>query len=86
MGRHWIVKIKLVRRYSIHEPGKVVDCDDGVASRLIADGVAVAVDPPEVIETASIDHDMEQAAMTPRRGRRKRHEIPQSEEADAPGG
>jgi hypothetical protein len=81
-----IVKIKLVRRYSIHQAGRTVDCEDVIAQRLIAEGVAVSAEPQPVVETASIEPEAERADLTPRRGRRKRSAIPQSEETDAAGG
>lgn len=80
------MKIKLVRRYSIHDPGKTVDCDEEIAERLVADGVAVSVSPAPQIETASVEPEAETADLTPRRGRRKRSAIPESQETDAAGG
>jgi hypothetical protein len=79
------MKIRLVRQYSIHNAGKTVDCEDGVAHRLIADGVAVSLESPPAVETASLEPGAERADMTPRRGRRKRSAIPQSKETDSPG-
>lgn len=80
------MKIKLVRRYSIHDPGRVVDCEDDIAERLLADGTAVRESEPEEIETASLDPVVERADMTPRRKRgRPRNAIPKPEAADAAG-
>jgi hypothetical protein len=81
-----IVRIKLVRRYSIHSPGKTVDCEDGIARQLITDGIAINAEPPADIETATLEPEAESADITPRRGRRKRSAVSQPEETDASGG
>lgn len=87
MERGAIVKIKLLRQYSIHAAGRTVDCESEIAGRLIVDGVAVAVDPPAEIETASVEPEVERAALTPRKKRgRPRNAIPEPEAADPAGG
>jgi hypothetical protein len=80
------VKIKLVKRYSIHNPGRVVDCEDAIAERLLEDGTAVREPMPEEIETASLEPVAERADITPRRKRgRPRNAIPKPEAADVAG-
>ena len=80
-----IVKIKLVRNYSTYTVGRVVDCDDHTAERLIADGIAVRESQMDLIETATVEPEVERADARPRRGR-KRHEIPQPQDSDRAGG
>lgn len=53
------MKIKLLRRYSAYQTGRVLDCDDEISKRLIADGTA------EAIETAAIEVAAERADATP---------------------
>lgn len=71
MERAVVVKIKLLRTYSTYYAGRVLDCEDAVAVRLIKDGIAERdppqVDDPPVVETASVEHVAETADMTPRR-------------------
>jgi hypothetical protein len=62
------MKIVLRRRYSTYPPGTEVDCDDDVARKLIADGVAESKDALPEAETATIDVVAERADLTPKRG------------------
>ena len=68
-----IVKIKLLRNYSTYTVGRVVDCDDETARRLIQEGTA---EPDGLVETATIEPEVERADARPRRGRR-RNAVPQ---------
>jgi hypothetical protein len=79
------MRIKLVKRYSTYHAGKVVECEDETARRLIADGVAVSEEPAPApaIETAAVEHQTEVAAATPRRTRRSA--VPKPESRDAAG-
>lgn len=62
------MKIRFTKGYSTYRPNDVVECDDEVAKRLIADGRAVPEHPqPSLIETASVDPGGESADLTPRR-------------------
>lgn len=66
----WIMKIELLTNYSTYTVGKVVDCEDETAHRLIRDGIAKRVAQMDLIETASVEHDVERADATPRRTKR----------------
>lgn len=62
------MKIRLVRKYSTYRPNEVVECDDTVARRLIADGIARREEQQDLlIETASVEPVAESADATPRR-------------------
>jgi len=84
-----VVKIKFQKQYSTYRPGDVVECDDEVAHRLIADGRAVPERQGQLVEMASIEPAGESTNITPRRRGRppkeKHLEIPQSEDADSSG-
>ena len=73
------VKIKLLRNYSTYLLGRVVDCEDETAERLIRDGIAAREPQMDLIETASVEHDVERADATPRKRGRPRA-IPQPED------
>lgn len=77
-----IVKIKLVKNYSTYTVGRVVDCEDETAERLIRDGIAVRESQKDLIETAAIEPDVERADARPRRGR-KPNALPQPDHSDA---
>jgi hypothetical protein len=64
------MKIEMVKNYSTYTVGRVVDCEDETAQRLIRDGIAVRVAQMDLIETARVEHDAERADATPRRTRR----------------
>jgi hypothetical protein len=80
-----IVKIKLVKNYSTYTVGRVVDCENETAERLIRDGIAVRESQMDLVETATADPDSERADARPRRGR-KPNAIPQPHDPDATGG
>jgi len=62
------MKIRLIKRYSTYRPGAIVDCDDPVAVRLIADGIAEREQQKDLlIETATVEPVTESADATPRR-------------------
>ena len=73
------VKIKLLKNYSTYRLGTVVDCEDETAERLIRDGIAAREPQMDLIETASVEHDVERADATPRKRGRPRA-IPQPED------
>jgi hypothetical protein len=79
-----IVKIKLAKNYSTYTVGRIVDCDDETAQRLIRDGIAVREPQLDLIETATIEPEAERADARPRRGR-KPNAIPQPHDSDAAG-
>ncbi len=84
MERAPIVKIKLVRNYSTYTVGRIVDCDDDTARRLIDGGIAVPEQQRDLIETATVEPEVERADARPRRGR-KPNAIPQPHDSDAAG-
>jgi hypothetical protein len=79
-----IVKIKLVRNYSTYSVGRIVDCEDETAQRLIRDGIAVQEPQMNLIETATVEPEAERADARPRRGR-KPNAIPQPHDSDQSG-
>jgi hypothetical protein len=80
-----IVKIKLVKNYSNYTLGRVIECEDETALRLIRDGIAVRESQMDLIETATVEPAAERADARPRRGR-KPNAIPQPQDPDAAGG
>jgi hypothetical protein len=80
-----IVKIKLVKNYSNYTLGRVIECEDETALRLIRDGIAVRESQMDLIETATVEPAVERADARPRRGR-KPNAIPQPQDPDAAGG
>ena len=64
------MKIELLQNYSTYTVGKVVECEDETAKRLIRDGIAQRVAQMDLIETASVEHEVERADATPRRTKR----------------
>lgn len=77
------MKIELIRNYSTYTVGRIVECDDETAKRLIRDGIAKRVAQMDLIETASVEHEVERADATPRRTKRA---VSKPDNADAPGG
>jgi hypothetical protein len=86
MERDQIVKIKLATNYSTYTVGTVIDCEDETAQRLIRDGIAVREQQMDLIETASVDHDVERADATPRRRGRPPRAIQKPDDTDAASG
>jgi hypothetical protein len=86
MEREQIVKIKLATNYSTYTVGTVIDCEDETAQRLIRDGIAVRELQMDLIETASVDHDVERADATPRRRGRPPRAIQKPDDTDAASG
>lgn len=61
------MKIIIQKNYSHYRHGDVVECDDDVARRLIADGRAIPETQLDLIETAAVEPGGESADLTPRR-------------------
>lgn len=80
-----IMKIRLKQNYSTYTVGRVVDCEDETAERLIRDGIAVRESQMDLIETATVEPEVERADARPRRGR-KPNAIPQPQDPDRAGG
>jgi hypothetical protein len=83
--RALIVRIKLVKNYSNYTLGRVIECEDETAVRLIRDGIAERDPQMSLIEAATVEPEVERADARPRRGR-KPNAIPQPPNPDAPGG
>jgi hypothetical protein len=81
----WIMKIRLTQNYSTYTVGRVVDCEDETAERLIRDGIAVRESQRDLIETATVEPEVERADARPRRGR-KPNAIPQPHDSESAGG
>jgi hypothetical protein len=79
-----IVKIKLAKNYSNYTLGRVIECEDETALRLIRDGIAVREPQMDLIETATVEPEVERADARPRRGR-KPNAIPKPHDSDAAG-
>ena len=79
------MKIKLLKNYSTYPDGRVVDCEDETAIRLIRDGIAEREQQLDLIETAAVEPVVERADLTPKKRGRPRA-VPQSENPDAAGG
>ena len=79
------MKIRLTQNYSTYTVGRVVDCEDETAERLIRDGIAVRESQRDLIETATFEPEVERADARPRRGR-KPNAIPQSQDSESAGG
>lgn len=81
------MKIKLVKTYSTYTPGRVVDCEDETALRLIRDGIAVReLQQDLIVETAAVEPAGERADVTPKRRGRPPRAIPQPESSDGADG
>jgi len=76
------MKIRLKKPYSIHPLGWTGECEDSVATRLVADGVAESVEPV-LVEAAVIEPEVSQATANPKRSRRGR--VSNAQGADASG-
>jgi hypothetical protein len=80
------MKIRFQKNYSTYRVNDVVDCDEQVAIRLLADGRAVREHQQDLIETAAVESVAEQADATPRRVQRQKHELPKPQNNDAASG
>jgi hypothetical protein len=80
-----IVRIKLIQNYSTYTVGRVVECEDETAVRLIRDGIAERDPQTSLIEAATVEPEAERADARPRRGR-KPNALSQPQNPDAPGG
>ncbi len=79
------MKIKLAKNYSNYTLGRVIECEDETALRLIRDGIAVRESQMDLIETATVEPAVERADARPRRGR-KPNAIPQPQDSESAGG
>ena len=75
------MKIKLLKNYSTYPVGRVVDCEDETAIRLIRDGIAEREQQLDLVETASVEPVAERADLTPRRTGKRAVSKPQDGDA-----
>jgi hypothetical protein len=66
------MRVRMLRAYGSYRSGEVVECDAGLAARLLAWSYAVREQQQTLIETAAVEPDGESADMTPRRRGRRR--------------
>jgi hypothetical protein len=65
------ITVRMNRAYGAYKAGEVVECDAGLAARLLAFNYATREERRPLIETAAVEPVAEQADVTPRRkGRR----------------
>lgn len=63
-------KIKFVRSWRAYRSGQVAEISGGLATQLLAQGVAVEDRQQQLIETAAVEPEAETADATPRRVKR----------------
>ena len=66
-----------------YRTGQVVELAGGLATQLLAQGVAVEDRQQQLIETAAVEHQAETADATPRKRRRA---VPKPDTTDSAGG
>jgi len=74
-------KITFTRAWRAYRKGQSVEMTGGLATQLVAQGVAIEDRQQDLIETAAIEHDAETADATPRR--RGRRAVQKSDQSDA---
>jgi hypothetical protein len=74
-------KITFTRAWRAYRKGQSVEMTGGLATQLVAQGVAIEDRQQDLIETAAIEHDAETADATPRR--RGRRAVPKPDSPDA---
>jgi hypothetical protein len=63
-------KIRFTRAWRAYRTGQVVEIPGGLATQLLAQGVAVEERQQELIETAAVEPAVERADATPKRRRK----------------
>jgi hypothetical protein len=63
-------KMKFVRSWRAYRSGQVAEISGGLATQLLAQGVAVEDRQQQLIETAAVEPEAETADATPRRVKR----------------
>jgi hypothetical protein len=79
-----VKKITFTRAWRAYRKGQSVEMTGGLATQLVAQGVAIEDRQQDLIETAAIEHDAETADATPRR--RGRRAVPKPDQSDAASG
>lgn len=77
-------KITFTRAWRAYRKGQSAEISGGLATQLLAQGVAVECRQQDLIETAAIERDAETADATPRR--RSRRAVQKPDSADAADG
>jgi len=62
--------LRFLRAWRSYRTGQVVELAGGLATQLLAQGVAVEDRQQQLIETAAVEHQAETADATPRKRRR----------------
>lgn len=78
-----MTKLRFTRAWRGYRTGQVVDISGGLATQLLAQGVARKEPQQGLIETAALDVDAETADATPRR--RGRRAVQKPDQTDRPG-
>ena len=65
-----MTKIRFTRAWRAYRTGQVVEIPGGLATQLLAQGVAVEERQQELIETAAVEPVVERADATPKRRRK----------------
>jgi hypothetical protein len=74
-------KIRFTRAWRSYRKGQAVEISGGLATQLLAQGVAVEDKQAELIETAAVEHEAETADLTTKK--RGRRAVPKSDPPDA---
>ncbi len=75
--------LKFLRAWRGYRTGQVVELAGGLATQLLAQGVAVEDRQQQLIETAAVEHQAETADATPRK--RGRRAVPKPDTTDSAG-
>jgi hypothetical protein len=75
--------LRFLRAWRSYRTGQVVELAGGLATQLLAQGVAVEDRQRQLIETAAVEHQAETADATPRK--RGRRAVPKPDTPDSAG-
>ena len=75
--------LRFLRAWRGYRTGQVVELAGGLATQLLAQGVAVEDRQQQLIETAAVEHQAETADATPRK--RGRRAVPKPDTTDSAG-
>ena len=75
--------LRFLRAWRAYRTGQVVELAGGLATQLLAQGVAVEDRQQQLIETAAVEHQAETADATPRK--RGRRAVPKPDTPDSAG-
>lgn len=78
-----MTKIRFVRSWRAYRSGQVAEISGGLATQLLAQGVAVEDRQQQLIETAAVEPEAETADATPKRS--KRRAVSKPDPSDRPG-